>query len=168
VQDHKLTAEDVVYVQVNHINVAQQWAIKASKDWKAVEIPSEYLGFKDVFSDEKAKQLMPSRGEFDHQIRFKEGAPETIQCKVYPINRAETEFMCNWIQTNLADGKIQESQSKITCPSFLIKKKNRTFYMVQDYCPINAWTIPNNSPLPLIRTIVEDLEGMNLFSTFDI
>ena len=40
--------------------------------------------------------------------------------------------------------------------------------MVQDYRPINAWTIPDNSPLPLIRSIVGDLEGMNLFSTFDI
>lgn len=40
--------------------------------------------------------------------------------------------------------------------------------MVQDYCPINAWTVPNNSPLPLIRTIIEDLEGMDTFSTFNI
>ena len=167
-RSYQLGPEDAVYVQVNRINVAQQWAIKASKGRKAVKIPEEYKGFTDVFSDEKAKQLPPSRGEFDHQIKFKEGAPETIKCKVYPMNRAETEFTCNWIQENLAAGKIQESQSEITCPSFLIKKKNGTYRMVQDYRPINAWTVPDNSLLPLIRTIVEDLEGMNLFSTFDI
>ena len=40
--------------------------------------------------------------------------------------------------------------------------------MVQDYQPINAWTIPDNLLLPLIQSIMEDLEGMNLFSTFDI
>ena len=84
------------------------------------------------------------------------------------MNRAETEFTRNWIQENLKARKIQESQSEITCPSFLIKKKNGTFWMVQDYQPINAWTILDNSPLPLIQTIVEDLEGMDLFSTFDI
>jgi len=84
------------------------------------------------------------------------------------MNWAETEFTRNWIQDNLALGKIQELQSEITCPSFLIKKKNSMFRMVQDYRPINAWTILDNSPLPLIRTIMEDLEGMNLFSTFDI
>ena len=128
----------------------------------------EYEEYQDVFSEENAKQLPPSRGEFDHQIQFKEGAPATIRCKVYPMNRAETEFTRNWIQENLEARKIQESQSEITCPSFLIKKKNGTFWMVQDYRPINAWTIPDNSPLPLIRTIVEDLEGMDLFSTFDI
>ena len=102
------------------------------------------------------------------QIKFKTGAPETIKCKVYPMNWAETEFTRNWIQENLASGKIQESQSEITCPSFLIKKKNGTFWMVQDYWPINAWMIPDNLPPPLIWSIVEDLEGMNLFSTFDI
>jgi len=84
------------------------------------------------------------------------------------MNCTETEFTRNWIQDNLASDKIQESQSEITCPSFLIKKKNSTFQMVQDYRPINVWTIPDNSLLLLIRTIVEDLEGMNLFSTFDI
>ena len=144
--------------------MAQQWAIEASKGKEAVKVPKEYKEFADIFLDEKAKQLPPTRGEFNHQIRFKEGAPETIQCKVYPMNHAETEFTRNWIQDNLA-GKIQESQSEITCPSFLIKKKNGTFCMVQDYKPINAWTIPDNSPLPLIITIVEDLEGMSLFST---
>ena len=39
--------------------------------------------------------------------------------------------------------------------------------MVQDCWPINASTILDNMPLPLIWTIVEDLEGMDLFSTFN-
>jgi hypothetical protein len=40
--------------------------------------------------------------------------------------------------------------------------------MVQDYRPINAWTIPDNTLLFLIQSIVEDLEGMNLFFMFNI
>ena len=166
--DHCLSCDDAVYIQINQINVAQQWAIEVFKGKEPVKVPKEYLDFEDIFSDEKAKQLLPTRGEFDYQIKFKSGAPETIKYKVYPMNRAETEFTRNWIQENLASGKIQESQSEITCPSFLIKKKNSTYRMVQDYQPINTWTIPDNLPLPLIRSIVEDLEGMNLFSTFDI
>ena len=131
-------------------------------------VPEEYKDYADVFSEEGSKQLPPLQGEFNHRITFKEGAPSTICCKVYPMNCAETEFTRNWIQENLAARKIQESQSEITCPSFLIKKKNGTFRMVQDYRPINAWTVPDNTPLPLICTIVEDLEGMDLFSTFNI
>ena len=165
---YQLQEGDTVYIQVNKVNMAQEWAIAAVKGKEKVVIPEEYKEYQDVFSEESAKQLPPSRGEFDHRIQFKEGAPATIRCKVYPMNCAETEFTRNWIQENLEAGKIQESQFEITCPSFLIKKKNRTFRMVQDYRPINAWTIPDNLPLPLIRAIVEDLEGMDVFSTFDI
>ena len=84
------------------------------------------------------------------------------------MNQIETEFTRKWIQENLAARKIQEPQSEIVSPSFLIKKKNGTFRMVQDYRPINQWTVPDNSPLLLICTLVEDLKGMNQFSTFDI
>ena len=118
-----LTKDDIVYVQINQVNVVQQWAIEASEDKEPVKVPQEYQDFEDIFSDKKAKQLLPTRGEFDYQIKFKMGAPETIKCKVYPINRAETKFTRNWIQENLASRKIQESLLEITCPSFLIKKK---------------------------------------------
>ena len=166
--EYDLTNEEEVYVQINRATIAQQWAEKSHKQRKPEEIPVEYAEYQDVFAEENAKQLPPTRGEYDHQIKFKEGAPDTIRCKVYPMNRTETEFTRKWIQENLAAGKIQESQSEIVSPSFLIKKKNGTFRMVQDYRPINQWTIPDNSPLPLIRTLVEDLKGMNRFSTFDI
>ena len=148
--NYHLTQEDAIYIQINRINIMQQWAIEAPKGKEPVKVPTEYQDFEDVFSDQKAKRLLPTRGEFDHSIKFKMGAPETIKCKVYLMNQAETKFTRNWIQENLASGKIQELQSEITCPSFLIKKKNGTFCMVQDYQPINAWTIPDNSPLPLI------------------
>ena len=95
IQKYQLHKGDEILVQVNWINIAQQWAIEASKGKEAVQVPEEYKEFADVFSDEKAKQLPPTRGEFDHQIKFKEGAPDTIQCKVYPMNHAETEFTRN-------------------------------------------------------------------------
>ena len=168
VRAYNLDPEDAVYIQINKVNITQEWAITTAKDRPKMTVPEEYQDYADVFSEEGSKQLPPSRGEFDHSITFKEGAPSTICCKVYPMNCAETEFTRNWIQDNLAAGKIQESQSEITCPSFLIKKKNRMFRMVQDYRPINIWTVPDNTPLPLICTIVEDVEGMDLFSMFDI
>jgi len=67
-----------VLIQVNQINMAQQWAIEASKGKEAIKVPKKYKEFADIFSDKKAKQLLPTRGEFNHQIKFKEGAPETI------------------------------------------------------------------------------------------
>ena len=47
-------------MQVNQINVAQQWAIEAAKGKELVKVPQEYQDFEDVFSDKKAKQLPPT------------------------------------------------------------------------------------------------------------
>jgi hypothetical protein len=84
--NHQLQPRDIVYIQVNKVNVMQQWAIKAAKNQQPVQIPMEYLDYTDVFSEEKSRQLPPTQGEFDHQIQFKEGAPAAIQCKVYLMN----------------------------------------------------------------------------------
>ena len=37
-----------------------------------------------------------------------------------------------------------------------------------DYRVLNSWTIKDNYPLPLINTILEHLQGKELFTKFDI
>jgi hypothetical protein len=38
---------------------------------------------------------------------------------------------------------------------FFIKKKDGKLQPVQDYCPVNQWTIWNKYPLPLIPQLVD-------------
>jgi len=51
---------------------------------------------------------------------------------------------------------------------FFIKKKNGKLRPVQDYRPINMWTIQNKYPLPLIPQQTDRLRGCTLFMKFDI
>src|SRR5216683_6396549 len=51
---------------------------------------------------------------------------------------------------------------------FFIKKKNGKLRPVQDYQPINEWTIKNHYPLPLIPQLINQLQGCTLFTKFDI
>ena len=51
---------------------------------------------------------------------------------------------------------------------FFIKKKNRKLRPVQDYCPINEWTIKNKYPLPLIPQLIDHLRDCSLFTKFNI
>jgi Reverse transcriptase (RNA-dependent DNA polymerase) len=39
---------------------------------------------------------------------------------------------------------------------------------VQDYQPINQWTIHNAYPLPLIPKLIDQLNGCSLYTKFDI
>jgi hypothetical protein len=40
--DHQLQPGDAVYIQINKVNIAQQWAIKANKGKPMVQVPTEY------------------------------------------------------------------------------------------------------------------------------
>ncbi len=60
-------------------------AIKAQQYTKQVEVPAKYQQFAKVFSGEESKHYPPKRA-WDHAIEFKKDAPDTIDCKVYPIN----------------------------------------------------------------------------------
>jgi len=68
----------------------------------------------------------------------------------------------------MAWGTIQPSKSPYTTPFFFIKKKNGKLQPVQDYQPVNAWTIKNRYPLPLIPQLINCLRDCTLFTGFDI
>ena len=51
---------------------------------------------------------------------------------------------------------------------FFIRKKDGRLRPVQDYQPINAWTIRNKYPLPLIPQQINRLRGRTRFTKLDI
>src|SRR5467141_238546 len=55
-------------------------------------------------------------------------------------------------------------------PIFFIKKKDRSLCLIQDYCKLNALTIKNTYPLPLIPDILNMVSGAKVkyFTRLDI
>jgi hypothetical protein len=51
---------------------------------------------------------------------------------------------------------------------FFIKKKNGKLRLVQDYRPINEWTIKNRYPLPLIPQLIDWIGDAELITTVNI
>jgi len=166
----KMGKDDEVHLVINKTNLAQQWA-EAAQEGKEVmtvsTIPEHYMEYKEVFSEEAARHFPPIR-EDDHTINFKEGTSDTFSCKIYPISTLEMNFLRDWIDENLQKNFIHESKSPYASPTFLIKKKNGDYQVIQDYQTLNAWTIPNVSPLLLIAPLIEKLHGKTLFTKFDI
>ena len=116
-------------------------------------IPVEYRQFATLFSEEESRHFPPRR-KCDHAITFKQGVPDSINCKVYPITQAEDAALDKFIDDQLKKGYIRPSQSPYTSPFFFIKKKDGTLHPVQDYRRINSWMVHNNYPLPLISDVV--------------
>jgi hypothetical protein len=149
-------------------NALVELAVAAQQYTKKVEIPKEYQKFAKVFSEEESQRFLP-RQTCDHAIDFKPGALDAINCKVYPMTRVEDEALDTFIDKQLEKGYIRPSKSQYASSFFFIKKKDRKLRPVQDYYwKINAWTIHNQYPLPLIGDLICDLGGATIFTKFDI
>jgi hypothetical protein len=65
-------------------------------------------------------------------------------------------------------GTIRPSKSPYKAQFFYIKKKDGKLRPVQDYHPVNQWTVRNAYPLPLIPELINRLNSCSLYTKFDI
>ena len=56
----------------------------------------------------------------------------------------------------------------MVAPVFFIKKKDGSLRLVQDYRALNAVTVKNRYPLPLISELVSQLRGARYFTKLDV
>ena len=66
---------------------------EAGKFTKEVEVPSKYRRHESIFDPVESKKLPPSR-PWDHAITLKPDAPDTIDCKLYPLPPKDDEALC--------------------------------------------------------------------------
>ena len=130
-------------------------------------IPYQYRAFANVFSDEESKKLPPS-WSWDHKIELKPGAPSTLISHTIKLSVAEQQELKKFVDKHLERGTIRRSKSPYMVSFFFIKKKNGKLRPVQDYRPVNEWTIKNRYPLPLIPQLIDWIGDVELITTVDI
>ena len=91
-----------------------------------------------------------------------------VDCKVYPLNPREQQALDEFLNENLHSGRIRSSKSPIASPFFIIKKKDSTLLLVQDYRKLNEMTVKNRYPLPLIQELIDKLKQSHYFSKMDV
>jgi hypothetical protein len=148
-------------------SVATDLAIEAGAEQKEAILPEEYKEFARLFNDQAADRFPPAR-EWDHAIDLKPGAPDALDCKVYPMTRDEDTALEKFLDEMVAKGYIRPSKSPYASPFFFVKKKDGKLRPVQDYRRLNSHTVRNQYPLPLIAQLISDLSGAWIFSKVDV
>ncbi|KAB5587826.1 Retrotransposable element Tf2 [Ceratobasidium theobromae] len=142
-----------------------QWDLE---EGKLGTLPQEISDFEDVFLEEAFKELPPHR-PYDCQINLREDQALPRPAKIYPMSPKELKACQEYIQAELADRKIQKSNSPIAAPAFFVPKADGTLRLVIDYRKLNDVTISDQFPIPrqddLIEKIREGDEWKTAFRT---
>jgi hypothetical protein len=119
-----------------------------------------------VFNKESFDSL-PEKQAWDHAIELVPDA-KPANCKVYPISPLEQKELDAFIAEGLSTGRIHPSKLPMASPVFFIKKKDGAFRFIQDYRALNAMTVKNWYPLPLIDDLINRLKGAWFFTKLDV
>lgn len=130
-------------------------------------IPAKYRHYMKVFLEEESHRL-PEHKPWDHTIELKEGAPEAIHARVFPMSQLEDEKLGRFLDDTLTKGYIVPSKSLMVSPVFFVKKKDRKLRFIQDYRKLNAVTIKNHYLLLLASDIINHLTKAKIFTKFDV
>ena len=65
-------------------------------------------------------------------------------------------------------GYIRPSKSPQTLPVFFVGKKDRSKWMVMDYCNLNSQTVKNNYLLSLITELINNMSSKKVFTKMDL
>jgi len=129
-------------------------------------LPTYVAEFRSVFAKEDFDILL-EHCKWDHAIELIPGA-EPKSSKVYLLSPLEQVELDAFLEENLCSGRIRPSKSPMAAPVFFIKKKDGSLCLVQDYRALNAITIKNKYPLPLISKLVSQLRRAWYFTKLDV
>jgi hypothetical protein len=123
------------------------------------------MDFLDVFNRESLELLL-ERWMWDHAIELVPDA-KPANCKVYSISLLEQKKLDAFIAEGLSTSHICLSKSPMASPVFFVKKDGAQWF-VQDYRVLNAMTMKNWYPLPLINDLINHLKCAWSFTELDI
>ena len=147
-------------------HLAEEARCSAEAQAAATPLSAYVTEFRSVFAKEDFDILLEHR-KWDHAIELIPGA-EPKSSKVYPLSLLEQAELDAFLEENLCIRWIQPSKSPMAALVFFIKKKDGSLHLVQDYHALNAITVKNKYPLPLISQLVSQLHGARYFTKLDV
>ncbi|KAI0992366.1 hypothetical protein K3495_g15820, partial [Podosphaera aphanis] len=153
---NKVTDEDVT-----------KFFMKANRPPPKIEdikrrMPKVYHDIADVALPQDATNLPPHRS-YDHKIELLPGNYKFPRSRARPCSPSELSVIKRWLDDQLSKGWIRPSTSQVASPILLAKKPGGGIRICHDFRGINAITMKNRYPLPLIKETLDLICGAKIF-----
>ena len=129
-------------------------------------VPLHCKRFEKVFGKEMQSEL-PEHGSQDIAINLLPDA-QLPAANLYPMSQDELQLLREYIDEMLANSKIQPGSGALVCPVFFVKEKTGKMRLVVDYQGLNAITIKDSYPIPLMTTLMEQIQDSTWFTKLDL
>lgn len=132
----------------------------------ATKLPQHYHRWIRAFSVEDSN-VLPKHRDCDHKIELIPGKTPKA-CRAYPMSHGELKVLRKWLQENLEKGFIRPSTSPAASPVLFAKKPGGGLRFCVDYRALNAITVKNRYPIPLIQETLHNLSKAKYYTKLDI
>lgn len=173
----ELSEDELINREIRHqiLLVQTESTRLATEAWKKQEhlslddiLKGPYNDFVDVFSEE-GFQAVPGRRKWDHAIDLQpDWQDKTWKSRIYPLPPSQQKELDEFLEENLANGRIRSSKSPLASPFFFVSKKGGQLRPIVDYRKLNDITVKNKTPLPLVTELVDKWKYCKYFTKLDV
>ena len=123
-----------------------------------------FIRYRSLFAM-KMSELTLAKG-VEHTITLTTETP--VRRAPYRVSAKERTIIQDQINEMLSTGIIRPSHSSYSSPIVLVRKKDNTSRFCIDFRELNAITVKDRFPLPIIPDLIHNLQGCKYISTLDM